>query len=118
MVFRFLVPYILPNHLLIPTYRRGKISPGPEMMANIAPFSTQVGTGYVDRTFPFDKTNYLRYRIFWWHRYHHMDMICHNMPFLYQTLFLPRQPMKYLSKLLPDLPKKRLPPVLRNKNNT
>lgn len=84
------------------------------MMANIVPFPTQVGTSYVDRTFPFDKPNYLRYRIFWWDRYHHMDMISHHMPFLYQTLFLPCQPMKYLSKLLPDLPKKRLPPVLRD----
>ena len=83
------------------------------MLADIIPLPTQISTGDMDRAFPFDKTHYLCNRIFRRNRYHDMDMIRHDVTFLYQALLLLRQPVKYATQLLPNLPEKILPAVFR-----
>jgi hypothetical protein len=103
------VPDILPYHLLVPTHRRRKIPPEPEVLTDIIHFSAQIGPGNVDRILPFDKSYHLRERIFWRNRYHHM--IHHHVPYFYQAHLLPRQAVKYFARLLPDLPEPQPPPV-------
>jgi len=78
-----LVSYVLSNYLLISTHCRYEISPGPEMLTYIVPFPSSIHPGYMDRTLAFDKSYDLRYRIFWWNRYHYVDVVGHQMTFLY-----------------------------------
>ena len=53
-IFRLMVPNIVPDNLLVPTYRRGKISPRPEVLPHIVLLPAQIRPGYVDRTLPLD----------------------------------------------------------------
>jgi hypothetical protein len=49
-VFRFLVPDVLPNDLLISTHRRNKISSRPEVLANEISLPARIHPRYVDCT--------------------------------------------------------------------
>lgn len=69
------------------------------MLPHAVSFPAYVRPSDIDRTFTFDKANYLRYRIFRGHRYHHMYMIRHRMPLFYVALFLTGQTMKNLSEI-------------------
>ena len=85
------------------------------MLTYIVPFPACVHPRYMDRTFPLDESNHLRYCIFRRYRYHHMHMIRHQVAFLDQALLLPRQTMKDLSHPLANLTKQYLLTVFRDK---
>jgi len=87
------------------------------MLTDIISLPPRVSSGYINRTFSFDKPNHLGYCIFGWNRNHHVHVIGHHMPFFYQTLFLPGQPMEHLTKFLFDLPENYFLTVFRDEHN-
>jgi len=88
-----------------------------QMLPHIVPFQLRVHPRQVDRTFPFDKSHLLRYRIFRCPQYHHVHVVIHQITFLYHSLLLTRQSMEYLFHLHADLAKQYLLPAFRDKHN-
>jgi hypothetical protein len=60
-------------------------------------------TRQMNRTFPFDISDHLRYRIFRRDRDQHVYMISRQVPFLYPAYFVFCQFLEYLSKVWPQL---------------
>jgi hypothetical protein len=76
-----------------------------------------VYTGQVDRTLALDKPDRLRDRVFRWNRNHHVKVIRHQVTLFDPAFLLLRQLAKHLSEMPSQLPVKRLPAALGNKNN-
>ena len=88
LLFFFLLPYICFNNLFIQSHRRYKISSGPKVFScKVFGFSYKLPC-YGNGTLAFNKTDYIRNRIFWWNADAHVDMIRHKMPLLYFTALL------------------------------
>ena len=65
----------------------------------------------------FNKTNNLRHRIFGWKGDQNMNMIGHQMPFFYPTLFVLRQSPQYLTEVCSQLTIQHLPTPLGYEHN-
>jgi len=71
----------------------------------------------MDGAFALDVPDHLRNRVFWRYRYHHVNMIGHQMALLDPALLLHRQSAEYLTEMLPQLAVERLPAALGNEND-
>ena len=87
------------------------------MLAHKIFLTARISSSNVDRTLPFDVPHYLRNRVLWWDRDHHVHVLRHQMPFLYQALLLPGQTVEYIGQFPSNLTENRLPPVLWNEND-
>src|ERR1700758_968392 len=88
---QFLVSDIGPDHLLVPTDGRDKVSASPEFVAQKIPHLAFDILRDPYRTLPFHVSDDLCHRIFRRYRYQHMDVIRHQMPFLDPALLPSRQ---------------------------
>ena len=88
LLFFFLLPYICLNNLFIQSHRRHKISSGPKVFScKVFGFPRKLPC-YGDGTLAFNKTDYIRNRIFWRNADAHVNMIGHKMSLLYFTALL------------------------------
>src|SRR5882757_8867134 len=87
-VLLFLISDVISDHLFIPAHRRHKIPACPKTLPDEIPPALPISPCEVDRAFPLNEANYLGNGVFRWDRYHHVDMIGHQMPFLDPALLL------------------------------
>ena len=85
------------------------------MLAHKIPLPLPVDSRYVNRTFPLDVPDHLRYRILRRYGDHHVNVVGHQMPLLNPALFLFGELMKHLAKVNPQLAVQHLPAALRDK---
>ena len=69
-----LMANIIPNHRLIPTYRRNKIPARPKMLTREITLPFPVSPRKMNRALPLDVTHHTRHRILRRYRNQHMDM--------------------------------------------
>src|ERR1700758_1608591 len=109
---QFLVSDIGPDHLLVPTDGRDKVSASPEFVAQKIPHLAFDILRDPYRTLPFHVSDDLCHRIFRRYRYQHMDVIRHQMPFLDPALLPSRQIVKHLTQMTLYLAEQKLLAVL------
>jgi hypothetical protein len=73
-----------------------------------------VDTGQVDGALALDLPDHLRNRVFRRNRYHHVNMVGHQMPLLDPARRLHRQSAEDLPEMLPELAVQRLSAALGN----
>jgi hypothetical protein len=107
-VFRFLVPNVFSDDLLVSSHRRCEKASDPGMLSHIIPLPTCINPGNVDCAFACDETDVLRHRILRRYRNYHVQVIRHQVTFLDHAFLLSRQPAKYIAQFLSDLTEDRL----------
>lgn len=117
LIFLFLMSDIGSYHFFIMPYSGYKISTRPEMLTNKVSSSFSVNSRYIDRTFTLDESNHLKNSLFRRNADQHVNMIHHQMPFLYSALLLFRQLVKHLPQVRLWLAIQHLPSTLRDKHH-
>lgn len=87
---------------------------GPKMLAFVIPFLTHVNPGYMNGAFAFQITDDLRYGVFGWDRYEHVNVVFHQVPFKDFTLFSAGQVPEYPSQIFSQTAIKDLSPTFGN----
>jgi len=108
---------VCPDHLFVESYRGHKVTSRPEILSSEILGLSGKSSGYRYRTFPFDISNHIRYRVFRRNAYADMNAIGHQMPFHDLTLLLFRQLAQYLPKILSNRSKYHFLSPLRYKDN-
>jgi hypothetical protein len=94
--------YVRPNSGFISAHRRYEISTCPEVLSYEVPLTLSVDPRQVNRTFSFDITDHLRHRVFRRYRYHHVNVVRHQMAFFYPALLPSGQVPEDFSKMPPQ----------------
>ena len=75
MVFLFLVPDLLTDHLLVAPDRGDEIAPGPAVLPYEVALALPIRSRHMDRALPLDEAHHLRHRVLGWYGYHHVHVI-------------------------------------------
>jgi hypothetical protein len=113
LIFILLILDIFSHGVFVLTNRRDIVASGPKVLPYKILLSPLKIPGYLNRTFAFDKTNDLRYRLLGRDGKQNVNMVGHKMPFKNLALFLPCQLSEYLSQMFPEVSKYCLLPILR-----
>lgn len=105
-----------PDHLLIQTHGRYKVSACPEILPREVPGLAHEPPCDRDRALALDESDYVRYRILGRNTQAYMHMVGHQISLHNLALLLLGQIMKNLSKALPYRPENRLLATLRNED--
>src|SRR5450755_3864525 len=101
LVLLFLIPDVVSDHLFIPANRRHKIPACPKTLPDKIPTVLPINPCEMYRAFPLDEADHLRNGVFRRDRYHHVDMIGHQMPFLDPAFLLLGQLAEPLPEIAP-----------------
>jgi hypothetical protein len=93
------------------------ITAGPEVLPYEVALPLTINTGQVDGTLAFDVPDHLRNRVFRRDRYHHVNMVGHQMPLLDSALLLHCQSTEDFPEMLPQLAIQRLSAALGNEHH-
>ena len=116
-IFFFLPADILSYHFHVPAHSRDIITSSPKFWPNkIAPLLS-VNSGQMYRALLIDISNYLRYWIFRWDRYHHLNVVRHQMTFFNTAFLLRCKLVEYFTQVLAQFIIKHLATTFRNENN-
>src|SRR4029450_7953105 len=108
---------VFPDHRPLSTAGRDEVSPGPELLPHEVALPLSIDPCKVDSALALDVPDHLRHRIFGRDRYHHVNMVGHQMPLFDPALLLYCQSAEHFPEMLPQFPVQRLPAALGNEDH-
>jgi hypothetical protein len=117
LVLLFLIADVIADHFFIPANRRYEIAACPKALPDEIPPVLALGPCEMDRAFPLDEASHLRDSVFRRYRYHHVNVIGRQMPFLDPAFLLLSQFAEQVPKMAPQLRIQRLPAAFGNEHN-
>jgi hypothetical protein len=104
LIFMIVMFYVFSDFLIVLSPSRNKALSLRKILSNKI-FSMVLEILYpAYYTLSFYKSDYLRNCVLWRYQHKHNDMVRHQMPFTYHTLFLLRQLPQYLTRISAQLP--------------